>query len=630
MKSTPVSIGFAIVGIIIAALIGYYGFMSEDATFKPVVTETASKDQTKVAETPEAEKTQDETPSEDAAATEAISPSFDVVRVEPDGSAVIAGRSEPEWTVELNDNGTVIGKEKAGISGEWVIVPNKTLTPGDHELTLSAKSPDGEKTVASQDSVTVVVPETAEGDLLVALNKPGEAIQILNKPETEQKTVVADSGQSSDSNTETAEVTEEGNQPVSDEQPTSVASGEAETTAEETAGIEQGEETNTTVAHNDSGNGVTAEADGQAVSQQATVEEPAASTEAETSVADSGAGAGAEGEQTPSTEELDVAELRGSTDETSAGQDNSGADTDSVSDAGTVEEQTEVAGQSNETQDDSQSVASTETAPAEETSGEQFQVAAGESDADTGSDVDTTVSNQGEGSATAPAETESAQEETTETAQSTETDASAEPSVSETTTAVADADTGSQETAAPKPEVSVEAVELENGQRLFVAGKAKTPGTIRIYVNDKPVGDVNPRGGHWLLDVELALVPGNHQVRVDQLNDSDGKVVARAEVTFERLEDAVAESTDQAPIRLTGSGTVSTGSGEKAKANVGAPGNVIIRKGDNLWTISRRLYGQGIRFSTIYLANTDQIRNPDLIYPGQVFVLPEGDAAWSN
>lgn len=52
-------------------------------------------------------------------------------------------------------------------------------------------------------------------------------------------------------------------------------------------------------------------------------------------------------------------------------------------------------------------------------------------------------------------------------------------------------------------------------------------------------------------------------------------------------------------------------------------GRAIIRRGDNLWTIARRVYGDGYRFSAIYQANKGQIRDPDLIYPGQVFELPE-------
>jgi nucleoid-associated protein YgaU len=57
---------------------------------------------------------------------------------------------------------------------------------------------------------------------------------------------------------------------------------------------------------------------------------------------------------------------------------------------------------------------------------------------------------------------------------------------------------------------------------------------------------------------------------------------------------------------------------------------VIIKRGDNLWRIARATWGKGIRWSTIYQANTDQIRNPHRIYPGQVFVMPKGDATWQN
>ncbi len=50
----------------------------------------------------------------------------------------------------------------------------------------------------------------------------------------------------------------------------------------------------------------------------------------------------------------------------------------------------------------------------------------------------------------------------------------------------------------------------------------------------------------------------------------------------------------------------------------------IVSRGDNLWRISRRIYGEGTRYTVIYDANQTQIRNPDRIYPGQIFVLPAG------
>ena len=49
---------------------------------------------------------------------------------------------------------------------------------------------------------------------------------------------------------------------------------------------------------------------------------------------------------------------------------------------------------------------------------------------------------------------------------------------------------------------------------------------------------------------------------------------------------------------------------------------VIIQPGNNLWRIASRVYGSGFRYTEIYQANSDQIRDPDLIYPGQVFGLP--------
>ena len=52
---------------------------------------------------------------------------------------------------------------------------------------------------------------------------------------------------------------------------------------------------------------------------------------------------------------------------------------------------------------------------------------------------------------------------------------------------------------------------------------------------------------------------------------------------------------------------------------------IEVRRGDNLWRISQRVYGKGLRYTVIYGANQEQIRNPDLTYPGQVFVLPNDE-----
>jgi hypothetical protein len=55
-------------------------------------------------------------------------------------------------------------------------------------------------------------------------------------------------------------------------------------------------------------------------------------------------------------------------------------------------------------------------------------------------------------------------------------------------------------------------------------------------------------------------------------------------------------------------------------------GRVVIQPGNNLWQISRVIYGKGVQYTVIYEANKDQIRNPDLIYPGQIFETPGSQA----
>ena len=58
-----------------------------------------------------------------------------------------------------------------------------------------------------------------------------------------------------------------------------------------------------------------------------------------------------------------------------------------------------------------------------------------------------------------------------------------------------------------------------------------------------------------------------------------------------------------------------------------APTQIIIQPGNNLWKLSRQIYGKGMMYTVIYEANKDQIRKPDLIYPGQIFLTPEAAAA---
>jgi hypothetical protein len=91
-----------------------------------------------------------------AAPSPASTPAFDVVRVEPSGDAVVAGRAAPGAQVELSDDGKTIGDAGANDAGQFVILPSP-LSPGRHPLRLSAKVGGGAPQVSD-----VVVVEVAE------------------------------------------------------------------------------------------------------------------------------------------------------------------------------------------------------------------------------------------------------------------------------------------------------------------------------------------------------------------------------------------------------------------------------------------------------------------------------------
>lgn len=171
--------------------------------------------------------------------------------------------------------------------------------------------------------------------------------------------------------------------------------------------------------------------------------------------------------------------------------------------------------------------------------------------------------------------------------------------------------------------VTVDAVEAERGT-VYVAGTAETGRVVQVYVGDQLLGSVEAgSNGRWLVQGPMALDAGAVEVRADMVG-ADGKVISRAAVTFEKEAEAIVLT----KVEATGSAATE---GASSQASVEKPlPNVIIRKGDNLWRISRRLYGSGFRYTTIYQANRGQIRNPDLIYPGQVFLTPEGDVNWSG
>jgi nucleoid-associated protein YgaU len=55
------------------------------------------------------------------------------------------------------------------------------------------------------------------------------------------------------------------------------------------------------------------------------------------------------------------------------------------------------------------------------------------------------------------------------------------------------------------------------------------------------------------------------------------------------------------------------------------PVSITVQPGFTLWGIAEKEFGDGVLYVQVFEANKDKIRDPDLIYPGQVFIVPAGD-----
>lgn len=174
-----------------------------------------------------------------------------------------------------------------------------------------------------------------------------------------------------------------------------------------------------------------------------------------------------------------------------------------------------------------------------------------------------------------------------------------------------------------QPDLAIRAAEAE-AQTLYVAGEA-APGTmVRIYADEEFVGEAEAGdAGNWLVEARRSIPVGEVTLRADAVEAGGLNPVAQAELPFMRYADGVVLE----PVAVASAGGDAP---TTVSAELPPPAFIIIRRGDNLWRISRRNYGRGIRYHAIFDANRDRIRNPDLIYPGQVFIVPERDLSWET
>ena len=151
--------------------------------------------------------------------------------------------------------------------------------------------------------------------------------------------------------------------------------------------------------------------------------------------------------------------------------------------------------------------------------------------------------------------------------------------------------------------VALDAITYDAAGDIQLAGRAPEDRTLHVYVDNRPVtaGPVGARGD-WRLTLP-DVDPGTYTLRIDELGP-DGTVASRVETPFRRE-----APEDVAALRAgDGGATITT---------------QTVQPGNTLWAIARENFGDGILYVRVFEANADQIRDPDLIYPGQVFVIPD-------
>jgi hypothetical protein len=144
-------------------------------------------------------------------------------------------------------------------------------------------------------------------------------------------------------------------------------------------------------------------------------------------------------------------------------------------------------------------------------------------------------------------------------------------------------------------ELKVAVLDYDSAGNLSLTGRARAGSDIRVYLDNGLLGHApSDADGGWRLTVEREIAPGLYTIRVDEV--AGGAVVARLEFPFSRADPRQVES----DMLL-----------------------VVVQPGNSLWRLARRTLGAGVRYTVIYEANRNRIRDPDLIYPGQIIEIPQ-------
>ena len=535
--------------------------------------------------------TTDDAKPADAAAAWTV-PGFDVLRVEPDGSTVIAGRAQPNTKLEIVNGETVVGTADVGATGDFAAIFDKPLPAGDYQLTLRSVGENG-VTKSSEEVATVSIPKDKTGELLAMVSKPGEASRIITKPVADATT--AASGQ------------------VAKVEPSPA-------TAETSTGIAKPADTAVSTQTPATGNLAAAAATGD----KSIVGVSAVEIEGKKIFVAGNAKAGAL--------------VRIYADDTLVGETKTDEQGRFVVD-GTIELpvgnhtiRADMMGA------DGSKVELRAAVPFDRPVGDQVAaVAQGNAQGSVvpfdGGSFDglrleatkalSLLKGLFAGGKVPTAEELAAARSATEIALKSLADFK-----------VADnLDANVKEMAAKTATAATDALTMLKALPKDAASVSASLGKIETAVGSALMPRTDGTGNDAVASQTATPAPAQDAVAAASTTPAESGDAAKP-ATAETAQKPAVEST--APFAESGTAAAATGNAAAATGQASAEPetvqqaplqqsktSVIIRRGDTLWQISRRVYGAGVRYTTIYLANEDQITDPDRILPGQIFGVPD-------
>jgi nucleoid-associated protein YgaU len=169
--------------------------------------------------------------------------------------------------------------------------------------------------------------------------------------------------------------------------------------------------------------------------------------------------------------------------------------------------------------------------------------------------------------------------------------------------------------------IGIQSVQGDAIGGLVARGSAEPNSAVRLYLNGAAIADAKTMSdGHWSLTIRRGMAPGAYAVRADEVNPGGATVVASAEIRFDYPQ---APASAGASAAAGPSAAPQSSEPSSADAVLDSIQTAPVVSGHTLWALSQNYYGDPTRYPLIYEANKAQIHNPNLIFPGQVFVVPK-------